>query len=216
MKKIPRPNCLICNKETKRHTTKTCSLECRNILQIKNFKKECLICKIIFKPSNKDSKFCSLDCMHKNMIGRSFSDEHKKKISNYAKTRIGKLNPMYGKKAAHGKGYWHETWNNQKVFLRSSWELGFAKYLDSKQILYEVESKRFPIIYSYKGEQKSGTYCPDFYLPDRNKYYEVKGWWRDDAKIKFDAFNDQYPEVINILVTSVFLKKLKIQNIRLK
>jgi hypothetical protein len=216
MRKIERNNCIICGNKTKRHTTKTCSLICRDIAQIKNSEKECLNCKAIFKPSNKDSKYCSLECSYTSPCRKEFSKEHKRKISNFAKTRIGKLNPMYGRKAAHGKGSWHISFESKRFFLRSSWELAFAKYLDSKKIKYEVENKRFPIKYTYEGIEKEGTYCPDFYLPEKDKYYEIKGWWRDDAKSKYDAFNSQYPDIKNILITSAFLKKLNLKDVRLK
>lgn len=217
MKKLSRNKCLICNKETKRHTTKTCSIECRNIFQIKNPIKPCLICNNNFKPNTKNSKYCSEICQYKSLKGRIISEKQRKQHSERMKGKlIGKLNPMYGKKAAHGKGYWHNTWENEKVFLRSSWELAFAKYLDSKNIRYQVENKRFPIKYFYQGMEKYGTYCPDFYLPDKDKYYEIKGWWRDDAKFKYDAFILQYPNIKNILITSAFLKKLNIKDVRLK
>ena len=238
MKKLPRNKCLICENETKRSTTKYCSIECRGIShrgirqggpEIIYPPIECPGCMKNFKPHRGKQKYCSKTCagnivqkehmskLGKAKLGKLNSEESKKKQSESMKGKlVGKLNPMYGKKAAHGKGYWHITWENKKVFLRSSWELGFAKYLDSKQIRYEVESKRFPITYEYEGLKKEGTYCPDFYLPDKNKYYEVKGWWRDDAKVKFEAFKSQYLNIQNTLVNTTFLKKLKIKNIRLK
>lgn len=190
--------------------------------------KNCLNCNNEFKPWRNSQKYCSRYCSgkhaqfdHIQKLGKArkgitISEESKKKQSESMKGKlIGKLNPMYGKKAAHGKGCWHITWENKKVFLRSSWELGFAKYLDSKQIKYEVEFQRFPITYEYNGQIKEGTYCPDFYLPEKDKYYEIKGLWRDDAEIKFQAFKAQH-NIENILVTSKFLQKLKIKGIRLK
>jgi hypothetical protein len=40
------------------------------------------------------------------------------------------------------KSCWHTTWNNKEVYLRSSYELDYAKELDEQQIDYEVESLR--------------------------------------------------------------------------
>jgi len=102
---------------------------------------------------------------------------------------------MYGHKAAHGKGAWHITWDGKRVWTRSSWEMAFFMYLDNKEINYEVESICFPIKYNYEGVEKEGTYRPDVYLPDINEFIEIKGFWRDDAKEKYDAFLSQYPEI---------------------
>ena len=108
----------------------------------------------------------------------------------------GKLAPMYGKIAKHGKGQYYK-----KSYMRSSWEVGFAKYCIINHIKYKYEPKAFEIIYKYEGDKKEGTYRPDFYLPETNEYIEIKGYWRDDAKIKFDAFKKQYPNInIKILM----------------
>ena len=42
---------------------------------------------------------------------------------------------------------------------------------------------------------KEGTYRPDFLLVADDSYWEVKGYWRDDAKAKYEAFLEQYPEI---------------------
>lgn len=200
MKKLFKANCIICDRKTNRTTTKTCSIKCRGIAQIKNRPKSCLVCNKIFKLHNKNSKYCSIKCQSQAKIGRKFSKEHRKKLSNCAKTRTGKKNPMYGKKAAHGKGTWHITWENEKVWTRSSWEKKYLELLDSQQIKYLVEPKAFDIIYFYNGKEKEGTYRPDVYLIDTNKYIEIKGWWRDDAKDKYEAMILQYPEINIILL----------------
>ena len=44
------------------------------------------------------------------------------------------------------------------------------------------------------------TYTPDFYLPEFHLYIEIKGFWRDDAKKKFQEFEQKYcGEKIKIL-----------------
>jgi len=37
------------------------------------------------------------------------------------------------------KSSWHTTWNGKEVYLRSSYELDYAKNLDEKHIDYDVE-----------------------------------------------------------------------------
>ena len=67
--------------------------------------------------------------------------------------------------------------------MRSSYEIAYAKYLDNMNIEWQYESTTFNL-----GDT---TYTPDFYLPDRDKYIEIKGWWREDAKIKFKKFKNK-------------------------
>ena len=141
----------------------------------------------------------------KGMItwNKGLTKEKDNRIKTYAleisKTRKnkfkGKNNPMYGKKAAHGKGaYYKQSW------MRSSWEIAYAKYCIINHIKYRYEPKAFAITYKYEGKKKEGTYRPDFYLPEQKLYIEIKGYWRADAKVKFNAFKRQYKDIkINIL-----------------
>ena len=70
------------------------------------------------------------------------------------------------------KQQWHLTWNNKKVFLRSSYELDFAKKLDEQQINYEVEY--FHIKYWDSQKQEYRCAIPDFYIPSTNTIVEIK------------------------------------------
>ena len=53
------------------------------------------------------------------------------------------------------------------------------------------------------------AYLPDFYVPSLGVYVEVKGWWRDDARQKFDAFVKLYPDIKYALVTGPALEALE-------
>jgi len=216
MKKLPRNLCP-CGNKTKRHTTTYCSIECRALYKQKGNRfggpkirygpKPCQYCKKIFKPYRKSQNFCTRECVSLNkkgietgpnlkLRGIKRSAETLKKLSEIAKIRFkGKNNPRYGTKASHGRGEWHTSWNGKKFWLRSSWEKKFAEYLDQKKTSYEVEFKAFEITYIYDGKIKEGTYRPDFYLINEDRYIEVKGYWRDDAEEKYKAFLEQYPEI---------------------
>jgi len=120
------------------------------------------------------------------------SESWRKKISSTMLkngTTKNKNNPMYGK-IAHGKGARYK-----QAWMRSSWETAFAKYCIKNHIKYRYEPKSFEIVYKYKGIKKEGTYRPDFYLPETDEYIEIKGYWRDDAKVKFNAFKRQYSKI---------------------
>jgi len=60
-------------------------------------------------------------------------------------------------------------------------------------------------------ENKETTYTPDFYLPETNTFIEVKGYWRDDAKVKYDKFIQEQSSNYNIeLWDKLKLKSLNI------
>jgi hypothetical protein len=110
-------------------------------------------------------------------------------------------NGMYGKpsprKAGIGIGdYYYNIW------LRSSYEIAYAKYLTKNKIKWQYEPKTFNL--------GSCTYRPDFYLPESDTYIEIKGWWRDDAKKKFRLFKKIYS---NIKIIVFDKKKLQDSNI---
>ena len=73
----------------------------------------------------------------------------------------------------------HTTWNNNKVFLRSSYELDYAKYLDENKITYEVEKLRIEYYDSQNNETRIAI--PDFYLPEINTIVEIKSTWTLDV-----------------------------------
>lgn len=216
MKKVPRKPCPICKKEPKRSGLTYCSIKCRAVSQkgkriggpkIIYKPKPCLYCNKIFKPYRGSQIFCSRTCFGKynikNAINKGFTTKgfkHSKKqcklISERSKRLYqGKNNPNYGNKAAHGKGQWHISWENKKFWLRSSWEYKYALFLDKNKISYEVEPKAFEIKYFIQDQLKEGTYTPDFYLVNSKKYIEIKGYWRDDAKSKYNAFISQYKNI---------------------
>jgi len=102
----------------------------------------------------------------------------------------GENSPFYGKVATHSKGDYYKG-----IWMRSSWEIAYAKWLDKKDIKWLYEPKAFKVSYRINGNIKNGTYRPDFYLPETDEYIEIKGWWRGDALDKFNAFIKEYPEI---------------------
>lgn len=90
----------------------------------------------------------------------------------------------------------------KKFWMRSSWEVAYAKYLDKNKIQWQYEPRIF--------EVGKFRYIPDFYLPDTDTYVEIKGRWRNNAKKKFNLFQKMYYSVNIVLLTQKELKKLKI------
>jgi hypothetical protein len=105
--------------------------------------------------------------------------------------RLGKANPNYGRAASHGKRT--QLFARQgEVWFRSSWEKRVAIYFDSLNLSWAYEPRAFEITYEYLGVSKEGTYRPDFYIESWGIFIEVKGYWRDDAWEKFEAFRQQH------------------------
>ena len=117
-----------------------------------------------------------------------------------------------GHKAAHGKGQYYVSKKGESIWMRSSWELKTAEYLDKNNIEWKYEPESFPIQYEVDGFIKAGTFRPDFRIEKYGKieYWEIKGWWRDDALAKYTAFVEQYPALV---VRVLGRQELKEENI---
>ena len=98
----------------------------------------------------------------------------------------GKNNLNYGKSRSHGKCTCYGG-----IWMRSSWEVELAKWMDKNNIKWEYECKRFIL--------KDRTYLPDFYLPEKQLWHEVKGWFHEQHQETIRQFREMYPQE-NILV----------------
>lgn len=126
--------------------------------------------------------------------GKEFivSEETIQKIKKSRNLRSDELNKSIGKKVSKtlleksAKGEWHTSLARKMhhtykgVDLHGTWELKYAQYLDSKNILWERCKESFKYLF----EGKWRYYTPDFYLPETDEYIEIKGYKteKDDAK----------------------------------
>lgn len=97
------------------------------------------------------------------------------------------------------KGIWYESKIAGKVFLRGSYEIFYAKYLDYNNIKWEQNLKPFNYIWN-DNEHK---YYPDFYLVESDEYIETKGYKTDKDLAKWKYF----PHKLTVLMLND-LKKL--------
>lgn len=171
-----------------------------------------------------------VDFLRKNSTGRKCSDETKNKLRQYkgannkntgrkhtaeslkkmaafqkANAKRGKDCNLYGK-CYYAKHTKYLSKSGIEYKLKSGWELKVAQYLDTKNIIWEYEKQAFPVIYEYDGQVKDGTYTPDFFVGD--EIWEVKGYWRKDAKIKFETFLKTYPQYKVKLIEKEGMKEL--------
>lgn len=107
----------------------------------------------------------------------------------------GKNNPKYGKlpsvNSTYGRGCYYDSPLQNKVYLRSSYELAYAQYLDFKNILWMYEMETFNL-----GDT---TYTLDFFLPKIEQFIEIKGYMRSEAQDKINKFLEQYSWNLKIL-----------------
>lgn len=87
--------------------------------------------------------------------------------------------------------------------MRSSWEVLYAKYLDSLNIKWLYEPKQFQL-------SSGKRYWPDFYLPELNEYHEIKGYMRYGDKEKMLLFQKEYPEIALKILLRYDLVQLKV------
>lgn len=73
--------------------------------------------------------------------------------------------------------------HREKPHYRSSYEITFADFLKSNGIAFEYE-KYFLV------DDKGVPYLPDFYLPKKNIFIEVKGLATYDRMYKYRKFAD--------------------------
>jgi len=158
------------------------------------------------KKAWKEGKFDTVE----NIKARKIGYEKRKSFK-------GKNNPMYGKPspkgAGRGKGGIRKDIGH---YVRSSWEANICRVFKYVNRVYEYESKRFKIII----DEEKNTYCPDFYFPDKDFYYELKGHAKSSSnwdcecsvciknKKKIEAVVKKYKVKI-IVIGNVEYKKFK-------
>lgn len=128
------------------------------------------------------------------------TEEVRKKISETMKKK--KLGG-YRKGSGRGNGNWYESNIAGKVYLDSSYELEYAKYLDSKNVKWKKNRIKFPYLF----EGKERFYIPDFYLIDSDEFVETKGYKTDKDEAKWKSF----PYKLTVLFKKELEEQLKIK-----
>lgn len=82
-------------------------------------------------------------------------------------------------------------------YFRSAWEANVARILNCKNIKWKYEIKRFFFEEIVDGV---ASYQPDFYLPEYDKWIEVKGWMDQKSKVRLKLFQEQFPDEYNKLI----------------
>lgn len=76
--------------------------------------------------------------------------------------------------------------------MHSSWELRFATLADEAGIVWERGDH---LKITYFSGKKIHKYHPDFYLPSKKQYIEIKGRWTWSCKRKMRLVEEQNPKL---------------------
>ena len=185
-------------------TCKYCGKQCKNANSLRNHERLCKLNPNRQKSCFEDKEF-QKNVLHKNGSNNQYTkakalglpkpvikEQTRKKLSEAAKSN----NPMYSEKSRKklsetirkkvDDGTWHTSLakrmhiNYKGNDLHGSWEVAYAKYLDSQNINWVRNKHQFKYYYNDTWH----TYTPDFYLLDSDTYVEIKGYKtkKDDAK----------------------------------
>jgi hypothetical protein len=129
--------------------------------------------------------------------GRRFSDEQRKKISEYMKKAVLDNPDSYSASNVSGRA---KIIDYRGFKLKGKWELETAKWFDEKGIKW---TNIIPTPFEYFWDGSIHYYFPDFYLEEFDLYVEVKGYEREKDREKWKS-------VERIII----LKKEEIQRIK--
>jgi hypothetical protein len=159
------------------------------------------------KPSKINiTKYCSRGCRSKGVSlqfkGKTKSKEHKKKIG------LGNVGRKCANPYGRGKSGIREDLG---TFFRSTWEANFARILNYLGIEWEYEPQDKRIIF------ETCSYLPDFYLPEKSLYIELKGSRFGERDKKLGMLYKEQPEFpIKIIDKEVYSKLTKMFKDKIK
>ena len=131
--------------------------------------KDCPECGSVFRtPASLDRTYCSRGCFNK-------SD---KSAIDYGDCG------GYKRGSGWSSGCWYRKSSGEEVWLDSSYELAFVWWLDENVDNWKRDVEGF----NYSHENEERKYIPEFYLPDKNLYVEIKGFKTDRDESKWNQF----------------------------
>ena len=90
----------------------------------------------------------------------------------------------------------------KKIYARSDWERKYAFYLEcSRGVQSIIDWEHEPETFWFEGIKRgTRSYTPDFWLPSKGQYHEVKGWMDPKSQTKLDRMKRYFPEVKIIVI----------------
>jgi len=128
------------------------------------------------------------------------SDEYRKMLSDRAiKTNLA------GNRNRYSNGKMGKREDLDGLFVRSSWEANYARYLNWLVDVGEINKWEYEsdVFWFHKIKRGTRSYTPDFKVFLKNgdiEYHEVKGWMDPKSKTKLKRMEKYYPNIKIVLI----------------
>lgn len=191
--------------------------------------RDCASCGTTFRPGYDAQLCCSPSCGQKlniaingharGMAGKRHADATRARLSETSKAAWARATPaerdaMLGPmRAAPVPARTENTFSRTRsgkradldgLFVRSSWEANYARYLNWLQSLGQVAGWTYePRTFEFPVKRGNRSYTPDFLVtkPDGStEWHEVKGWMNADSRVKLKRFARYYPDEVLVLI----------------
>lgn len=143
----------------------------------------CVTCGKTVSTRRETTKYCSRKCVQRKPLDQTTKD----KISNSCKGKTGGYRTKSGLSKKFG-GLYKDVW------LDSSWEISFALRMDEIGVKWERPRSSQIFYTTQRGTQ--ARYYPDFYLPDFDKFVEIKGYYTNEVRHKLSEVSKTIPLII--------------------
>jgi predicted nucleic acid-binding Zn ribbon protein len=147
---------------------------------------DCPTCGKKIKTRSNTKTYCSRKCIQRKPLSKDLKD----KLS-----KIRTMNMLNGK--VHSNYYKVLNSDNKEITVQGTWEFEVANRLKEMNEPFD----RFFI--KYDGHHR---YTPDFYLPSKDLFIEVKGWWKDRDIAKMNLVMESNPQIKILLIDSLEIK----------
>lgn len=146
-----------------------------------------------------DNRVNSISKKVSKTMKRQF-EEGKRTPSKMSKEKLEILSKRMSENNPGGKSKWYEV-SGKKV--QGKWERNFALYCNENNIKWERCKP-----WKYIRDKKIKNYTPDFYLPEKDLFIEIKGYWWGNDKEKMELVIEQHKDKNIIILQKEEMKKL--------
>lgn len=195
----------------------------------------CVICHQPFRRNGVAQTACSLSCGQKlaiarhgharGMVGKRHTQDTRERISRAGEAawaratpeqREAMLTPMWDGWQRHppmpSENMYSRTRGGTRddigLYVRSSWEANYARYLNWLQLHGEILSWEYePRRFDFPVDRGNRSYTPDFRVVTRDgsvEWHEVKGWMDPSSRVRLSRFSRYFPDETLVLIDPPF------------
>lgn len=141
-----------------------------------------------------------------NVCTPKLREKRRQKALNEHKTKTGWFDPNIRRTTAlntRGVQYWFKKTNGDTVWLRSTYEYIYAKWLERNNIDWKIEQTHYIL-------DDGRSYRPDFFIYENgilSKIVEIKGYWDNNSDKALILNKEMNIEVCVIIDIKPFLEE---------